>query len=633
MSQGVVHIIDARRPLERWAALLRAGTEFLYLGRDAGRLRALQELAGAGGRLAPLGARVGQRIELLRREYIGLDRHLAQPQDDLLWQASDLAERNPYTSSLLHDCCLLWEAQEHLREDRGPALVFVENPVLGLELGRALRNLGREVRHATGSGLLDALPWLLGPARIAELFRQAVSSRLWYLRSFCAKRAQLRGRLRPPASGDYAAVLTVWADGKSFPPGAPKERDAFWGELPGHARRSGARLLYLATVLDWVHPYAEVLESLRASPEAVLVPEACLGLGRTLWDLLRTLCWRPRRRRRFTLLGRDFESLFGDAVRQERAKPRQCVALKYLRVGAALARLGVRPESLLHLYENQPWEKMLRLGMRRALAGVRCDAFLHMPFSRQYLSFFPSGADMRAGLAPDRLLVPGEAWREIFEREGMPPERLEVCAALRHEHLFGVACGPAALGPAREVLVVGPLDDQELRGMLGLLAAVGPEFPQLGFRLKLHPTMAEEEKGRIRKDFLTPAAPWLRETSEPVPALLGLVGAVMYTSSAVCYEAVACGLATIFVGAEPGPAMDKLDWFPELRLAAHSAPELRAVLAGFLDQGPEEAARRSARAAAELPRLFRAVTPAGLDRFFHPAQPLSQPQGGSREQH
>ncbi|MBF0512642.1 MAG: hypothetical protein HQK81_01085 [Desulfovibrionaceae bacterium] len=609
-------IAGAWLPAALWTPTATGRSRLAYLGQDAANHDAALNAASGQCESAPLSELLSAAALAVRSEYIALDAVIAGSEDDLAWQASDLAERNPYTSSLFHDVCALLAALT-LLEDKSSGLIFlVENPELALVLGKCAQGRGWNVRFKTGNRLLDAFAGLWPWPRRLRLMLQALKCRHRFLMDLRAKKAVLRRSLPLAAAGSYDLLLSVWADADWPGRARASLSDPFWGALPDYLRRRGKRALILVNALDWSSPFERIVAGVAASGLDAVFPEHCLGLGQAACDALRTLFWRPRRTRRLTLAGLDVEPLFADALRLERAKSRQCFALKYRRLGRCLAARAIRLRGALHLYENQPWEKMLRLGLKKAFPEITTKAYLHVPFSRLYLSLVPSPKDIAARRLPDKLLVPGRRWEEIFIREGFPASRLASAAALRHEHLFDRAPERDWNAARRNVLVVGAIDKAELSDCLAKLQKALRDLPDVRAWVKFHPSMSSLDVAAIADTLAREPEPLVAITKTSIAELLPSMDAVLYTSSGVCYEALAMGCVPVFVGSRIRLDMNKLDWFPDACHTVRSAEQLAEVLAWLCAARPQQARLRLEQGREIMESLFSPVCEAGLAAFL-----------------
>ncbi len=630
------------------------GDRLLYAGQDTTACQTLLAALGTHVTHVSLGEAVNRHAEALRDDFINLDRYLDQPAEDRLWQASDMAERNPFTSTLFQEACLYLACEEVLEVPLGRLLLVVENPSLGQDLFQLAKRKGWRASWCTGSALCDAFPWLICLKRRWTCLREALRSRLTLLKELRKRKAVLArlGIARPKAGPQaFDTLLTVWAVTDTFPASRRKTHDPYWGELPEYLAREGQRALYLATPAAWVEPFEDIASSIAASPEAIVLPEQCLSLPRATWDALRTLFWMPKLHTPVLMAGRDLTQRVRYGVWQERAKSRQMVALGYERVGPALKAWGMIPRQALHLYENQPWEKCLRRGLGDALPQTSLAACQHVPFSRLYLSFIPSRRELEAGLTPHRLIVPGEFWREVYLQAGYAPDQVVVAPSLRFSYLFSSACSGSreSTGASRvdsvprtpesplhedmkpstqsedrgygamplKVLVAGGMDPMELRDLLqARLIPACRVLPGMNVLLKFHPKMEPSSAAAILAEVKQEQGFDFTLTDKPIADLLPLVDVVLYTSSGVCYEALAHGKHAVYAGSDLRLDINKLDWFPDLHRKTRSPDELAQAIAEILSESPKAARTRKAQATALITRLFACPDTSNLHVFL-----------------
>src|SRR5439155_6260341 len=103
-----------------------------------------------------------------------------------------------------------------------------------------------------------------------------------------------------------------------------------------------------------------------------------------------TLGQPARRVGRYVVAGVDLSDLLDDALRHEAP----CWVMQFFCVGKALARRRIRPDLIIHPFENQSWEKALRLGVRRSLPETRVVGYQHSTVHFGPSSNYPSRRDL-----------------------------------------------------------------------------------------------------------------------------------------------------------------------------------------------------------------------------------------------
>jgi hypothetical protein len=582
---------------------------WIYFGNEAARYLRVRGLLESHAREIPAGPLLNEVIDVFREEIINFDDAL-EIKNELHWQATDVAEHNLFSFSYVHACCSLLVLNRLARELDSDLLVVADDVFLARQLAGLARALDRDCRGLRAR-VVDAARYLRA---CAWLVPSGARRRVFFLRELVAMRRELRRLLDPARRLDPVdAVVVTWTEPDTFDPERPIDSETFFGSLPGALRQAGHRVGYLANLTRWVHPLEALLRNIGAARDPVVVPEEALRWRDALRIILGTVAAPARPRRRFVIDGVDLTSLIIDELRQERAKTRQLWALQFFYAGRLLAH-RFRPKTLLVLFENQPWEKMLQLGIRAALPEVDIIGCQHTPNSVRWLPFFPSRRDLRAGRLPDRVFVIGALWERIFAAHGYPPERLHVVPALRFGHVLarGVARAgaPSPKGADADtdtVLVaasIGPSDSLELiaKAVLAL-----ESMREIRILVKLHPKMGgarESFMESLRRALGRASLPGVTFVDAPITELLSRARVLLYNSTSVSYEALAADVPIVFVRSDFWFDVDPIPAGAGVGLAARTPAEIRAAVEELLREDPAKAMARRERSRALLADAF-----------------------------
>lgn len=592
-----------------------AASPWIYLGTDAERYFDIQRALAGHGRQIVAGPLLNEAADAFRDEILNFDQVL-KVRSELRWQATDLAERSVYNTAFLHRCCsalVLHRVLAGLEED---LLVIVDDPFLG----RRLAGLARQVGRSGDGPFRRAAHAVRHLADRNGLLVRGLVHRLLFLRAFRASRQTVRRHLpfdRPRPSLDV--LIVTWLAPDTFDANAPIDRDTYFGLMPGELRRRGFRVGYLAILTTWVFPLKELLQNVASAYDHVAVPEEVLRWRDTLAIVSTTLLKPARVRRRLEAGGVDLTGHLVDELRREWAKPRQLWSLQFFYVGRFLAEHGA-PAAVVHPFENQPWEKTLRLGLNERMPEVRVIGCQHTPISARWFPYFPSRRDLSMGQLPDRVVVIGPLWKQLLAAHGYPPEQLDVAPALRYVHL-------ADLQPLRRdtiprsgltVVVAGSIGySDSLEMVVKALRAIEP-LENVRLVVKLHPKM-----GGTRDWFLQALLRALaRETPLPhltfddrtVPEVLSGADVVLYTTTSVSYEALAVGIAVVFVQSDFWFDLDPVPADADVGWTVRTPAEIRAVIEGLLHEDPRTAEQRRGSGLKLLQEAFADGDAAGFVR-------------------
>ena len=619
-------------PAMLWPAALAGGVAWRkagswivwYFVEDYQHYVELSQSLPPGWTLAPVGETVNRVFGRLQESLINLDCLLLGINDDrLCWDASDIADRGPYLSGFGLDLVRAVVMVEAVRSG-GNHVILVGNP----SLARSLWQLARDNRLPVDWGRPGGRPgWRSQLDQVRETalgFVQTVVRRAqtaWGLVSDLRTLRRLRrNRPLPIESLRRADVLIMtWATigtktkAATFPDNVLKDEDEFFGNTPRILRDAGYRVGYLANPLIWMHPFPAIAESCLAAADPVLMLGDCLTFGEVWRVLIASLRSPFSLGRPMRLNELEITALVRREVWLEFQKGHSGQALLFLAVGQALHRQGISPKAVFFRYEGQPWEKLLANGLRRHCPETRVIGCQLSMFSDNYLSLYPSRADIALGRLPDKLLVSGERYADLLCRKGVPESRIAIAGTIRYQSYLAHLASLAALshtGKPRSdtitILITTSIEYQESVEIVikAALAAVG--LAGLRLVVNFHPLTQSRFRQGLAETvaaLVSPAAISLEYSEQNVQELLAGTDLVLYNSSGTAFDAMAAGLAIIYVGRDLATDQDKVPEEASVRL--RSVSELHSLLAGLITNGGKrlpvkEAASALARCMADV---------------------------------
>jgi hypothetical protein len=590
---------------------LASGTLW-YFGADYARYLSLcARAASCGGAVAGQGEAIDAVAARIAPRMIELDAELASGRFGDGWRASDLAERNPYTSSFFLDVCRAIALVEAARTG-GRHVVVVDDAPLGRALAAVCRRNGTVARWRGRHGAWKSMV-------------KAGRAHAGFLRGWLRQRRAIRrhaAALQPLARHDV--FLMSWTDGREHGRGLS---DRFLGELPVWLHATGVDIARLYKAAAWLGRIDEIVASVAASTAAV--PSALVGQFLGIRSLLRAyarLLTLPfATRRSWTLNGIDVAPIVRLARRRELGSSRVVAAALYADLAGALARAGAAPRALFYPYENQPWEKVMLAGFRRALPNTVLIGVQHAPLAPRYLSAHPSRRQWSDGTTPDLLLTIGPEFRERLLALGAPPDRIAIGGALRYPEMTR----PVAMAHRRDgdkrVLATCSMHFDDSLELAHKAAVATAGLAQVRLAVNFHPMVERQFRDALlarlsghidcsHVDFVEGgAAAWLSKAD-----------LLLYNSSSTVFEAASAGVPAIHVGSDIALDLDTMlgAETPRCRTAA----DLRRMVLLLLD---DEDHRRTAveRARSHVARCFSVA-----DKSFwvdlaqrtvqrHPAEP------------
>ncbi len=603
---------------------------WIYFGRDVQRFFAIKQTLGETTMLNA-GVLINQIATEIRDEFINFDQHLAVDNTDLLWQATDLAERSPYTSDFFFRCCAYLAFHRILQSFDNNLLVLTEDWFLSRLMAQRARSRGFEVLQFTNSPISDHFPDLTKYTsyRLSQA-DHAIKSRVMFVGEFLRRKRIIASYPRTNtftesgASKSVDTLLVTWVDPETFRADGLIERDTFYGELPKYLRAHGRRIGYLANPAAWVFPFEQIIQSIQSAQDWMVVPEECLGLLDVLGIVVRTLFCSWKLKSRFIIQSVDLTELLKDELVREKAKDRQCWAMQFYCIGRFLLKRNIRPPIVIHLFENQPWEKALRLGFRRYLPEVTIVGYQHAPFAPLLLSQYPSRQDLQQHQIPDRIVTLGPKWKTLLSEHGYPEEALGIGAALRFSHLK----------PQRQkdldqprtgtntVLVAAPIGYADSFELIHKTLDALRATPEIKVLIKFHPKTGDNFLlDRLLQSVLGSLG--LKDlpdhfeiTERPISELLQSVAAVLHNGTSVAIEALAEGASVICVQSDLWFDMDTLAFFQGASVVARTPAEILRCVRDLLDQDDMAARTHSEDTRDTLEQVFSPIHEETMNVFL-----------------
>lgn len=518
-------------------------------------------------------------------------------QDRDWWDASDLGDRGPYATNLLENAArwmLLWE-QRH----SGERCVFVvEDEKFARLMCRHMEQAGLAVGwRAPGakSGWLDGVRTGAGATgRLAKFVARIVSGAAYSIvRKAIVTTARRSTPVQMAALKRCDALLAIWADEDAFPADRPLEKNGYLGRIPGILRSQGAKVGCIAmTSTDSRLGRQSIAGALKAH-DPVLLIEDCISVRDIVGAAFGALAAPLRININVAIGGLPLRPVL-QYERLRACSTSRAVYSRYLKsIGAALARFGVAPKAILFSYENQPWEKMLRGGIRRHLPQTRVIACQHVPLPKLFINSFPSAAEIRGGLIPDRLLLIGEYFRGQFEEHGFPAKRMDVGGGVRFEENLRSRSGATDKenrpGQGREgvcILCATSIDYHESFELAYKMVVATMNRPGVRLVVNFHPAIPQITRERLRASVLANAqcdqASVSHVTFSDASArdALGDVDLVAYSTSSVGVDALNHHKPILCVHREHGLGYNRMP--QEMCFEAHTLEEARHFLDRFV---------------------------------------------------
>ncbi|HEY9163928.1 MAG TPA: hypothetical protein VIN57_04885, partial [Magnetovibrio sp.] len=560
-----------------------------FFGENYLRMRKLREALPSAWNYAPVGALINAIALKLRDGFTNMDGALRRAGTaPLAWHCGNIAERSPYASSFTLNACRLIALQEGLSK-QGQHIVVMETTDMARTFRQGVLAMGKTTAWLTPSGAYGVRDILGAVADGAKSIVRGVRSRLGGVYGL-AKRIRLVRTLRRahplPLDGlkscDVLSVL--WTRKDSFPSDAPTTEGPSLGRLPDVIRSAGVRVGFVSSPVYWIDDIKDIAANGVRAHDDVLLLEDTINLFDVLKAAWLSLFSFTHFKAAASIAGHDISPVLWREVWREWESWRPAYASLFACVGRYMAKNGIRPKSLLHLYENHSWEKCLRIGMRRHLPATRLVGCQQAPFSPLYINFLPTQLELRDGFIVDQLMVTGPRFQEVMSEAGFPEDAIVNIGAIRYADFLDASRGAPAspsLDRKGKVLCATGSEPNDCCELVAKVAeAAGGENP-LGVLVNFHPLTDR----RFRDDVMACAKSVGVSTDHVefsdlgIQTLLDQVDAVLYSDTNSAFEAMSRGLPVIHVGRDAALDYNKVphDHSINVRTVAEIRDALRRV--------------------------------------------------------
>lgn len=534
-------LADPNLPHDAWRLKVGEDAKIWFFGKSYQQLAELR-LAAQGVTFASTD-HLDDVADELADELANLEEKLFLSLTPEWWDATNTAERSPYTSNLtlnavrlvllnrslgaakshlvLTDDAGLWRAIERLARTRGYRLVRLPAK---LSFRNKLGRLRTHIKKWLGAHIQT--PWqLYGKWRLLKSLRRKASK-------------------KAPDIHPGSTLLLSWCGPKDILGDGTWNQDVMHGNIPAVLRQAGHDLRIMALPADWIVPFKVIAAKLLEAPEPVLLPYDLLRPLDFLKAALQSLNIYLPHGAQAQLDQVDITPLIHASLQEDRISSRLPFMLLFTAIGERLG--NNKPRMVILPYEHQSWER--RLIRRVHKAGIPVLGHQHSPFPLSLASAYPNQHERTRRAMPDRLLLQGEWERRQQIRHGADPNELFVIGSWRFSEALSTE--PLPSHTAGPVLVCASIDLNESLELLhkAIMAVEGEVL------VTFHPVTGQDFRLSLRKNLerLLPVKKLEMVRFLDIPtkdAFPGCRAMIHYTTGAAIM-AVCAGLPTICLASE-----------------------------------------------------------------------------------
>jgi hypothetical protein len=511
---------------------LRSGSPWLYIGHDHALIKKWRGFLGLSTQV-----KLGQQLEStasdLRSCFVEWIGRIASHQRriDRFWMLT-FSSRSPEASPLFEQICLLYLALSKAAEYPN-LLIIAEDPWLYRILAR---HIG--VDNACSAGDRWRAEWARS-LRCAQLYSRVFPARAIFLargacRILLARLLRLSGPQK--ADDDRNVGLVSYAFPAKLKGG--DYVDPFFGELPSVIDKLGRRPLFIFPLHTPSRLFFDIAKTgssavLAAWASARDLIRSCLSLGKIEGAIPNF---------KGPNLNIDATVLIRHELLEENASNRFVLNLWQLMAWRRFGRHAGRAfGSVIHIFENHPWEKGLNYGL--SFSSIKRAGYQHSTVPSLLMNYIPGGPSERP-FHPQQIIANSPDGKRTLVANGWDSSKIVVGGALRYLSSQNPA-PPSITNPKImrrdssivSLYVVMPGVPSLARIFMSELREFALTNPDVHFYLKFHPSVRlnPAEYNSVSSFELTESG--LSDAQSRVDA-------VLFVSSTLGLEATLMGMRT-----------------------------------------------------------------------------------------
>ncbi|MBU0591895.1 hypothetical protein KKG55_04755 [Candidatus Micrarchaeota archaeon] len=477
------------------------------------------------------------------------------------WWASRVSEKNPFVSRAFLHICYLKVAGE-LIEGNKCQIIFIEDKDV---FDSVMKNYNDSV--VSNISIVNKVAAFFGCGL------KIITSKLRFLavnihHVIFTRYLDRDGKKEPKKN---LTIVHTFANKRSFD-GNGNFRDSYFGKMPEWLEKNDRTVVFLPRILD-SRIYKETASKLAKNNGVLLwydyvsILDVFASFSRELasvFSIIKTETTKFQGLDISDIIKRDRTM---DLIENRRASDR----LLYFAI-KRMAKKGLRISEFLYTYENQCWEKILISALRKFYPECRIIGYQHAAFSDMQLNYFFTDSDKKSMPFPDRLILSGQYYMDLFSKRGYEKSKMIIGGSFRFAYLLEQkATEDVNVSNGNHVLVTFPMDENQAAELyMKIVNAFDGDSTKV--ILKFHPF---SNRSKILGSNGMRMSENFEISDATMPEALKKSGTVIYTSSTTCIEAISNGIMPIAVKSDHFIDMDQLESYQDARLVAKTPEEIR----------------------------------------------------------
>lgn len=458
-------------------------------------------------------------------------------------------------------------------------------------------------------------------AALAPLLKRTFSTGIRWLLSCIRNHFQLvkgkRSRARQwdflpdkPDKRKTYTVIRTWFDHRS-PSLINRDRDVYYGKLPGFLKKKGRNILYFGDIID--PGFKQAFEVPGQEPGNPLLLEGSLlnwfDIGKGV--LFHWRCKKNIRLKDEILIQNvDVRHVFENFLLLE-LKNFSIPKNYFTFLAATRLKEKVKMDRFFNLFENYAWEKVTILALRQSSPETKIMSFQHAQVAPGSIKFFMGSQESRGSPLPDRIVTLGQVTRDFLVKEkNYPPGITVPGCALRHDYHFSRHKVPRQ---HRNRILVYLWTFQRSVEMLNFLSTCRVVRERYSITVSTHPNHPLE-KLKPHLNFTDTGI--FKVSTDSLESNFKEADIVVYSGTTVCLDALANGLPVINIEFQDFISPNPLFNFTDFKWNAGNEQELLTAIETLYGLSDSDYYERQKKARDFVRKYFYPVNEKNMEVFL-----------------
>ncbi|MFH2011555.1 MAG: hypothetical protein ABIJ37_02435 [Pseudomonadota bacterium] len=331
---------------------------------------------------------------------------IGKKQEQPFWWGTNIAYKNPLSTDLFLNICLLTLLKEWIDKGVKKRLVIVEHPPLLKACANNLDSPAILIEKSVANCIGYTLKTVFFSWTRMLLFLIRYLN-MWLLNKWFG--VNYKKKLRDLFKSSPSILMYTWVEDRSFADG--HFTDIYLGKLKTFYETKGLRTVFVISpeipprFMDKIYRSGEIIPTLLFISLADIISSFFHSVSFKWAKALPDFC------------GFDLHPVFENEKIKEKGKLCYYIAL-YYGFYNFFKETDINCKAIIYPFENQPWDKMAIMGMQKAESSSKMIAYQHTVVPCFLLNYFLGENEKGIHPEPDIIVANGDTWARVLKKSG-----------------------------------------------------------------------------------------------------------------------------------------------------------------------------------------------------------------------